>query len=203
MRDLAADVLAFMDAKQIVRATIVGHSMGSYVAQQVALAAPRRVSHLVLVGSSTAPRTITGFAEFATAVTALEDPVPTRFLRDFQVSTVYQNVSDAFIERAVSESAKLPARVWKALLAGMTATDPATPLGRSGIPTLMLWGEKDAYMSRSEQDALLATIRSARLKPYPNTGHALHWEHPADFARDVDLFVAGRATASETATPNR
>jgi len=40
MQDLAADVIAFMDAKRIVRATIVGHSMGSIVAQQVALAAP-------------------------------------------------------------------------------------------------------------------------------------------------------------------
>ena len=56
IRDLAADVLAFMDAKGIVRATIVGHSLGGFIAQQVALAAPRRVSQLVLVGTATTPR---------------------------------------------------------------------------------------------------------------------------------------------------
>lgn len=201
MRDLAADVLAFMDAKQIVRATIVGHSMGSYVAQQVALAAPRRVSRLVLVGSTTAPRTIEGFDELAKAVNALEDPVPTSFLREFQVSTVYRKVPDAFMDRVVAESAKLPARVWKALLAGMTAAEPAVALGRSGIPTLIIWGEKDAYMPRSEQDALVAAIRSARLKTYPNTGHAPHWERPEEFARDVNAFVAARTVASGTTTP--
>lgn len=46
MRDLAADVLGFMDAQGITRATIIGHSMGGFVAQQVALSAPKRVSHL-------------------------------------------------------------------------------------------------------------------------------------------------------------
>src|SRR5687768_13080157 len=56
MRDMAADVIAFMDAKGIARATIIGHSMGGFVAQHVALAAPRRVSQLVLIGTATTPR---------------------------------------------------------------------------------------------------------------------------------------------------
>src|SRR5215510_5033689 len=47
--DFAADVIAFMDAKGIQRATLVGHSMGSLVAQGVAIAAPERVERLVLI----------------------------------------------------------------------------------------------------------------------------------------------------------
>jgi pimeloyl-ACP methyl ester carboxylesterase len=38
MRDLASDVIAFMAAQNIRRATVVGHSMGSFVAQPVQLA---------------------------------------------------------------------------------------------------------------------------------------------------------------------
>ena len=60
MRDLAADVVAFMDAKRIVRATIVGHSMGSLVAQQVALAAPRRISGIMLIGAARSIRHFAG-----------------------------------------------------------------------------------------------------------------------------------------------
>lgn len=56
MRDLAGDVLALMDALHLERATIVGHSMGSVVAQQIAVAAPGRVERLVLVGSGPSPR---------------------------------------------------------------------------------------------------------------------------------------------------
>src|SRR5215813_5937014 len=50
--DFAADVIAFMEAKGIKRATLVGHSMGSIVAQGVALLAPERVERLVLIGSA-------------------------------------------------------------------------------------------------------------------------------------------------------
>ena len=50
MHDLAADVVAFMDAQGIRRAAVVGHSMGSIVAREVARLAPARLSHLVLEG---------------------------------------------------------------------------------------------------------------------------------------------------------
>ncbi|MCW2143184.1 Pimeloyl-ACP methyl ester carboxylesterase [Actinoplanes cyaneus] len=45
MRD---DVLAFLDATGIDRAVLVGHSMGAVVATLLALAAPHRVTHLIL-----------------------------------------------------------------------------------------------------------------------------------------------------------
>ncbi len=53
LQQFAADVVAFMDAMNMKQATIVGHSMGSFVAQHVAAQAPERVNKLVLVGSAT------------------------------------------------------------------------------------------------------------------------------------------------------
>ena len=189
MRDLAADVIAFMDAKRIVRATVIGHSMGSFVAQQAALAAPKRVSHLVLVGSATAPRNMAGMGELDQAVRALRDPVPEAFAREFQLSTVHTPVGDAFIDRVVSESLQLPARVWHALMAGMMAMDRPVALGRSGIPALVLRGHKDSFATVAETDALTAMLGTARQRTYLNTGHALHWEQPAAFAKDVLAFL--------------
>ncbi len=196
MRDLAADVVAFMDAKGITRATVIGHSMGGFVAQQVALAAPKRVSHLVLVGSGTKPRNIVGFDELQRAVESLPDPAPESFAREFQVSTVHTPVGDEFMDRAVAESLRLPTRVWRALAAGMKATEPADALYWSGIPVLVLRGEKDAYISAAEADALVAMVGSARRKTYVNTGHALHWEQPAAFAKDVIAFRRETVRAS-------
>src|SRR5262245_22399371 len=188
MRDLAADVVAFMDAKGIVRATVIGHSMGGFVAQQVAFAAPKRVSRLVLVGTVRKPTNLAGFHELEKAVTALSDPVPDAFAREFQLSTVYTSVGDDFINRAVEESLRLPARVWKELAAGMIATDAAVSLGRSGIPTLVVRGEKDAWVTAAETDSLAKMVAAKRQKTYANTGHAVHWERPAEFASDVVAF---------------
>jgi non-heme chloroperoxidase len=189
-RDLAADVIAFMDAQKIVRATIIGHSMGSFVAQQVALAAPQRVSRMVLVGSATEPGKFAELAGFAEVVYQLAEPVSSEFARDFQVSTIYKNVSAEFVDRAVEESLKLPARVWRELMKGMLATSAPVGLSRSNIPTLIIRGDKDTYALQSEQEALARMIRTARVKVYTETGHAVHWERPAEFVRDVQAFVA-------------
>jgi non-heme chloroperoxidase len=163
-------------------------SRAHFLAIARALAAPKRVSHLVLVNTARTGPDVTGFVEMENAVATLPDPVPEAFVREFQVSTVHAPVGDAFIDRAVAESLRLPARVWRELAAGMRATPRAVALGRSGIPTLVLRGEQDAYVSAAENDSLIAMVRASVFKVYPNTGHALHWEQPATFAKDVLAF---------------
>ena len=189
LTDFAADVLAFMDAKQLKRVTLVGHSMGSFIAQQVALTAPGRLARLVLIASGSTTR-IEAVKGFAPSVGALRDPVPVKFVRDFQNSTVYQPLPGDFIERVVQESLKLPAFVWRATIAGMLAADNKPKLKRIGIPTLVVWGDRDAYFPRAEQQSLVAAIRHADLKVYSETGHAPHWERPEQFARDLEQFIA-------------
>ncbi|HYH82112.1 MAG TPA: alpha/beta hydrolase [Longimicrobium sp.] len=50
---LAADVVAVLDALEIERAALVGHSLGGAIATRVAAAAPERVSHVVYLDSLT------------------------------------------------------------------------------------------------------------------------------------------------------
>jgi pimeloyl-ACP methyl ester carboxylesterase len=128
MPDFAADVVAFMDAMDLPSATVVGHSMGTFVAQQLALSAPERLAHLVLVGATANPRNSNGVLDLQQAVDALDDPVPAEFVHDFQASTAYQPLPDAFLDRVVAESLKLPARVWQATIAGFLAADYAAQL---------------------------------------------------------------------------
>jgi pimeloyl-ACP methyl ester carboxylesterase len=191
MRELAGDVIAFMNAKGLRRATVIGHSMGSMVAQQVALAAPDRVARLVLVGPGRTGRQISGIAELEAAVDSLTDPVPVDFVDAFQKSTVYRPLPAEFMEQVNRESLKLPARVWRGLMDGMLAMPPAVQLKELAIPTLILWGERDAVFLRPEQDAMLRMLPHAVFKALPETGHALHWERPGEFVRELEAFVGG------------
>src|ERR671914_2550815 len=78
--DFAADVDAFMDTVGIEEATVVGASTGALFAQRAVLSYPRRVGRLVLIGAQTpANEAVSGLRE---GVQALEDPVPTEFVRE-------------------------------------------------------------------------------------------------------------------------
>jgi non-heme chloroperoxidase len=183
--DLAADAVAFLDAAGIERATLVGHSGSCLTARRVAVTDPVRVAGLVLIG---APLSLAKPAvlAFQAAVHALEDPVAAQFVRRFQAGAVHVPLPEEFLEGLIAESLKLPATVWKRALDGLVAFDDAADLGRITAPTLLIWGDQDAVVSREEQQRLEDAMPDARLKVYPDTGHSPHWERPEAVAADVD-----------------
>jgi non-heme chloroperoxidase len=194
-RDFAADLAAFMDVLGLGQAVIAGHSMGSYAAQRFAMDHPERTLGLVLVGSFTNWRDNPAVAEFwEKALSTLEDPIDPEFMREFQESPLME---PAFLETVVREALKVPARVWREAWKVLMDTDHSGKLGKIEAPTLIVWGDQDELIPRSEQDALAAAIASSRLEVYPGIGHGLHWDAPERFANDLEAFVenvaAGRA----------
>jgi len=192
--DYAADVDAFMDAVGIEEATLVGHSAGTIIAPRVALNYPRRVSRLVLIGAATIAATAGANNEamlgLAEEVRALEDPVSPEFAREFQESTIHHPIPEKFLSTAVSESLKLPARVWRDYMeGGVLAGGHVARLREINAPTLLLWGKQDTFFPRKEQEQLASTIPDATLKVYPETGHAVHWERPEQVVRDLEAFM--------------
>src|SRR5512134_2218431 len=93
--DLAADVVAFLDALGIERATLIGHSYGTFVARHVAITQPERVARMLLIGTGF-PTSNPVLRDLPAALRDLPDPVPVDFARDFQASTVYRPVPAEF-----------------------------------------------------------------------------------------------------------
>ncbi len=192
LTDMAGDLRGFMDAMAIPTATLVGHSMGSSVAQRFAIDCPERTSALVLAGA---------FASFQdpdletfvrSSILPLRDPISPSFVREWQSSTIAQEVDPSHFEVVVAETLEVPAFVWHAAFEGFLRTDDFTgELASVAAPTLILWGDRDTYTGRDAQVRLLESLPDARLVTYDGVGHALHWEAPARFARDVATFVAG------------
>lgn len=188
--DFAADVDAFMDAVGIEEATLVGMSGGSFIAQRVALDHPRRVCRLVLISSAVTLQDNEAIMGLGKEMLALEDPISPAFVRQWQEVNVHHPVPGEFFATVVSESLKLPARVWRDYWKGVVlAPDHAGRLGEIKVPTLILWGDRDVVFSREDQERLAARIPDATSKVYPETGHSVHWERPEEVVRDLEAFM--------------
>jgi pimeloyl-ACP methyl ester carboxylesterase len=190
-QDFAADLAAFVDTLQLGPAIVVGHSMGSSIAQRFALDYPDRTCGLVLMGSFTTVRGNPVVLDlWDSAVSTLTDPIDPNFVLEFQRSTLAQSVPQTLLDTVVQESLKVPAGVWKAALAALLDTDFSGELGTINAPTLIVWGEQDTFFRRREQEALAAAIAGAQLIAYAGAGHGFHWEEPARFAADLVAFTA-------------
>lgn len=179
--DMADDVVAFMDALGLEQAAVVGHSMGSFVAQELALTYPERVERMVLIGTGVrlAGNVVlqqyvldepvegswkAGFVadglEFPgdvyTRVPAEGDPAAEAWISS---SWVVEPAADpAFLAAVVPETAATRMGTWIGAARALLATDHAARLEDLAVPTMILWATQDVIFSAAEQDELLARL---------------------------------------------
>ena len=188
--DFAGDLAALMDALRIETAVVVGASSGGQVALRLAIDYPGRILGLVLLGSPLRLSDKPAVREaWDSTLSLLEDPIDPGFVRGFLESIVARPVPEPLLETLVQESLKAPAFVWKATIAALLEDDLSPQIGDVAAPTLVVWGDQDAILPRSEQEALATGIRGARLLVYEGGGHAFYWEDPARVAADLATFV--------------
>lgn len=183
--DMADDVIRLMDALNVPKAVLIGHSMGSFVVRKAFELAPERVSRLVLVGGALRANN-DGIRELQRLVHELTDPVDATFVREFQMSTIAAPVPEPFLEAVIANSRRMPARIWKAVIQGLIEFEPTVV--RPPIRTLVLGGREDAVFSRTEQMVLARQFPRGELHLMDGVGHTLHWEQPAMFVSALTRF---------------
>ena len=189
--DFAGDIALLADVLDLPPMVVVGHSMGSSVALQLASDRPDLVRALVGIGT---------FAQYGDKpdlrayrdgeLAALADPVPDAIARDFQLSTLANPIAEATLEMMGRESRSVPARIWRAAFDGLLEDRFCAGIPTIQAPVLLMWGSADSYARRADQDILRSALPNARLLVYEQVGHALHWEQPLRFANDLADFVA-------------
>lgn len=191
LADFADDAIALLDHLGVERAAVVGHSMGSLIAQELALTHPERVSAVVLNGSAT-----TGDNDVLRGLLAetrrFAGPMDRGLVAAFQSGTCVGPLGPGMdLEQAIDESMKMPAHAWVGVLEGLIAWRPPKPIGAIACPVLVTWGDRDEIFLRPEQDLLMAAIPQARLSVYEGIGHAPHWERPERFTAEVMAVMDG------------
>ena len=198
--EFANDIALLAELLDLPPMVLVGHSMGSSIALQLAGDRPDLVRAVVGIGTFASYRDKIDLRVYRNiVVAALQDPVPDAIAREFQLGTLANPIDEAMLEVMVRESRKVPARIWRAALDGLLEDRFCAAIPTIGVPVLLVWGSADCHVRRDEQDLLRIALPHAQLLVYERVGHALHWEQPLRFANDLADFV----TALETAKAKR
>ena len=172
MTDFSNDLAAFISELKLGKAIVVGHSMSGMIVQQFAIDHPEMVKGIVIIDSAPSFRNTPGMPEFVKQVGQLTDPVDPAFADEFQKSTLAKPIDPDYYTTVVKEGLKVPARVWKAAFEGLMHADYAKQLKHINAPVLILWGEKDSFCSRADQDIFVRELKQSRFIIYP--GEPLH-----------------------------
>jgi pimeloyl-ACP methyl ester carboxylesterase len=198
---MALDAIDFIDALDVGEVDLLGFSIGSFVAQEIALVRPSTVRKVVL--ASSAPQGASGMHGWPREVIdAIGQPEtsPAGYLRIFFTG------SDA--GRAAGQ--QVAARVFGARTADRDApTSWQTRLAQ--YDAVCAWGQpnhsllervsaidKPVFVANGDSDPMIlpryshllaGLIPQARLKIYPDAAHGFLFQHHAEFAADVDAFL--------------
>jgi len=195
--DFAYDIKLLLDALSIRRADVIGHSLGSIIAQTFAEYWPERTHRVVLISStgglppgSTAPPQF----DYTAEIRKLKDPIDpdSPFMIAWWDSPT--PVNPDFIRRQRQDAAAIPLKVWLAVLdeALPTATayaDLQSTLPRLKAPTLLIWGSKDPIMEEPVRQTLRDALPGAEVKVFAGLGHNPFWEDPTAVARVINTFL--------------
>jgi esterase len=197
--EMADDVAAFIAARGLTRAAIVGHSMGGKVAMALALASPHLVERLVVVDIAPVAHPATHLEEIE-AMRSL-DPAQ-RGRRGAADAALKPRVPDAavrafLLQNLVADEAGLRWRINLDVIAAEIATlsrFPDFPPGTSYPgPALVVRGGLSGYVRDRDRAAFARLFPAFRLVTIADAGHWLHAERMDEFLAATTPFLGGAA----------
>ena len=200
---MARDAIVFLEAMDLDRVDLLGFSIGSFVAQEIALIRPALIRNLIL--ASSAPKGAAGMHGWAPEVMdAVGKPQtdPDGYLRVFFApSATSRQAGQATLQRIFSRptNADEPTS-WETRQhqydAVCTWGEPnharLERLNAIDRPVFIANGDSDPMILPHYSYLLAGLIPNARVKIYPDAAHGFLFQHHEEFAADVDAFLGER-----------
>lgn len=186
---MADDYAGLLQSLNIPAADVIGCSMGSTIAQQLALRHPNKVRSLVLMCTwARCDRMAKAvFQHIKNIKSALEPDEFTHFIQlliysksSFDNDKLYQEMITAQDE-ADNQPNQQPLHALEAQADACIAHNTLQLLHRITQPTLVIGGEDDIFTPPWMSKEVAALIPGSELFLYPASGHAFHWENLDDF----------------------
>ncbi|MDD3289089.1 MAG: alpha/beta hydrolase [Alphaproteobacteria bacterium] len=179
----AEDALALLTALNIEKADILGWSMGSLIAQEMALAQPAKTGKLVLYG--TASNTV----EVMKAIDVMGKMSVEEFMANLFPQEWIKSHPGVF--KTLPVPGKVPDLVimnrQKQALATWEGTDDRLDKIKNDV--LLIVGDEDVVTLPEQSFGVAHRIKTSWLARFKGAGHWLMYQAPVDFARTVTMFL--------------
>jgi pimeloyl-ACP methyl ester carboxylesterase len=200
---MAEGVLDFVDALGVAQVDLLGFSIGSFVAQEVALRRPNLVERIVL--ASAAPRGAPGMHGWAPDIidaVGRRELSPEGYLRVFFTATkAGLQAGQLAAQRIFGErtEGRDDPTTWETRVAQYDAvTEWGIPnhaelerLGAIKQPVFVTNGDSDRMILPRYSHLLAGLLPDASVKIYPDAAHGFLFQHHQEFAADVNGFLRG------------
>jgi pimeloyl-ACP methyl ester carboxylesterase len=194
---LADDCAALIEHLGAAKVHVLGHSMGGFVAQELAARRPDRVDRLILVGTAleNTVRNDTLLLDMTRSLESGADPEAwfREFFRWIFTARFFQDetaVADALRLAVEYRYRQTPERFRRQVeaVARFVAVDPS----RIRAKTLVMTGSEDLPFPPEEGGALAEEVPNAEFLLVPGTAHSIHMEAADAFVDAVLRFLEGR-----------
>jgi pimeloyl-ACP methyl ester carboxylesterase len=201
VREMAVDAIAFLDAMEFAQVDVLGFSIGSFVAQEIALIRPAAVRRLVL--ASSAPQGAAGMHGWAPEVIdAVGGPAPNPdgYLNVFFTPSAGSRQAGVQTQRRITartQDRDTPT-TWETRRAqydavcawGVADHGLLQRVSAIDLPLFVANGDSDPMILPHYSYLLAGLIPQARVKIYPDSAHGFLFQHRAEFADDVERFLS-------------
>jgi len=195
--DLAADVIALLDALRLPQAVFAGCSIGGYVLFELWRRARERISGLVFICSKPQPDAEAGLAKRVANIASVRE-AGTGPLFDGMAKSLIGAAAQTRRPEIVNElraHMTLAAEAAVAVQAGLAVRPDSVPTVASiDVPVLAIAGGEDPAVNAEEMKALLAAPGGCEYHLLPDAGHFAAYEQPdkiasllADWLKQLDV----------------
>lgn len=192
LEDYADVFLAVLEALDVDRAVVVGHSLGGLIAARAAARHPSRIERLVLAACSSGHAT---YAEdrrqaiLRTRLDAFSTGDATSYARARVMYLLSATPTPAVIEAAVSLMSQIRQPGFPQATRMVSAADIFPYLGHIKVPTKVICGAADQVTPPALNMRIAASIAGAEFVSIEDAGHWLFLEFPQRFNSAVKAFV--------------
>ena len=188
LADLADDGQRVIDALDLRRFVLVGHSMGGKVAQLLASRSPQGLAGLVLVAPSPPVSLNVPPDVFAAMERAYDSRASVEAAIDSMLTA--RRLSPAHRQQVIDDSLRGAPEAKAAWPRYASREDIAREVSSIDVPTVVIAGELDRVDSVATlRDEVLSRIPQAVMHVLPGTGHLSPLESPVEIANLVHAFV--------------